>query len=582
MARSKKSKHTVAGVDGWSTQQKRGGNTQQRLDPAQQAMVDAFAQGLHQAKGFTSAGAGSDNGRSSAGGGSGPRGPQPRPIRADDPPQGGAYFKEGSTWCTVTWASKLYWINTARGGWSCTTCHMPANHSHRWYCTICGKKWTKDMPTFDPKSLADQDATPGKDEDDSESVSSGSADSAETMDAQTDGTGTDGTVAAPTKYVCAAQRFTIPNLDKQIAAQVTPSVSIAAEVTSSASTSQTAVDKAQTALDGAAALLQLAQTVESTPKTMLDGLTADVESKKKVLATAAEKLKKESAQSSTPATALLKIETAQEKLKTLKADHEKWKLASQKKKEETAEAVAEQVRGYRELAAALALDAARREESARQNADKWEEVNNVIDTRWASKIEQQEQLVQQLTVAAPTTITITTPLATPAVGTMASAVPNVTRPPMLPMVVLPEAKLPETQEEVVILAGVLTGLQQLEEQELDVRAAYPVRWHMLWEQGMTAPLLNSLIPQDLWKNTSPLDALSQRALGALRRQLDKLAAKWEVKYAEACMQAQATAAASVFHERVMEEAKRVQERKRVASETLSPDKVEINDAAEEL
>jgi hypothetical protein len=212
--------------------------------------------------------------------------------------------------------------------------------------------------------------------------------------------------------------------------------------------------------------------------------------------------------------------------------------------------------------------------------EKWDEVNNVIEKRWTSKIEQQEQLVQQLTATAP--IVITGPIATTTAGTEAVAVPIVSRPPMLPMVVLPEAILPEKQEEVVILAGLLTGLQQLEEQELDVRAAYPVRWQMLWDQGMTVPLLHLLLPPDQYKGTCPMDTIPQRAIGAIRRQLDKLAAKWEVKYAEACMQAQAIAAATAFHERVMEEAKRVQVRKRIASETLSPENVKINDTAEEL
>ena len=48
------------------------------------------------------------------------------------------------------------------------------------------------------------------------------------------------------------------------------------------------------------------------------------------------------------------------------------------------------------------------------------------------------------------------------------------------LVVLPPITLPESRQEIVNMASVLTGLHQLEEQGLDVRNAYPVCWGMLW------------------------------------------------------------------------------------------------------
>ena len=141
------------------------------------------------------------------------------------------------------------------------------------------------------------------------------------------------------------------------------------------------------------------------------------------------------------------------------------------------------------------------------------------------------------------------------------------------MVQLPAASLPSDQMETIVLAEVLKGLHLLEEQDLDVRAAYPVRWHMLWDQGMTDPLLENLLPKDLLGETRPDPNLviPQRTLGALRRQLDRLATQWDVKYTQETVQALAEEGATAMYNRVMDEAKRVQTRKRTQPADATPE-----------
>ena len=209
------------------------------------------------------------------------------------------------------------------------------------------------------------------------------------------------------------------------------------------------------------------------------------------------------------------------------------------------------------------------------NIAKWDEVNLAVNARWLAKTKQQEEIIKQLSATAPPTSTSTAP-PNPAVEKAPADAPTVTRPPMQPMVALPVATLPETQAEVITLPSVLTGLQLLKEQDLDVRAAYPVRWHMIWDQGLEASALGSLLPVELVgkDGPDPMGVIPQRTLGALRRQLDKLAMQWEVKFASNTIQAETQAGATALYERVMDEAKRVVARKRAAPAAASNEQPE--------
>ena len=123
------------------------------------------------------------------------------------------------------------------------------------------------------------------------------------------------------------------------------------------------------------------------------------------------------------------------------------------------------------------------------------------------------------------------------------------------------------------MADVLSGLHQLEEQDLETRAAFPIRWGMLWTAGLDGPQLKSLLPSDLLheQRPDPATVVPQRTVGALRRALDKMAVLWELKHAEIAMQTEVSAGAASFHASVMCEAKRIQQRKRLPSAELQID-----------
>ena len=108
------------------------------------------------------------------------------------------------------------------------------------------------------------------------------------------------------------------------------------------------------------------------------------------------------------------------------------------------------------------------------------------------------------------------------------------------------------------------SLQQLEEQDLEVRLAFPLYWSMLEEQGMNGGILAKLLPQDLLQAADALVPIPQRTIGALRRQLDYMSALWAVKASELLIVADVQAGASTMCAGVMDEAKRIQRRKRLS------------------
>jgi hypothetical protein len=98
---------------------------------------------------------------------------------------------------------------------------------------------------------------------------------------------------------------------------------------------------------------------------------------------------------------------------------------------------------------------------------------------------------------------------------------------------------------------------------------------MIWKEGLDGPQLKTLLPSECVHEArpDPAEVIPQRTLGALRRQLDKMAALWEVKHAELAKQAEVTAGAESLFASVMGEAKRIQHRKRLPSSDMTKDGV---------
>ena len=338
--------------DGQTVVDRRQRQAAPQLDPSQLAAVEAIA------KLFITNPMGAGGQSRKADGAKRPAGPQPRPLREGDPPPGPPVFAKDSTWCTLTWQNKLYWVDTARGGWSCKNCHMPANHNHRWYCVICGKAAPKDTgkpPQGTPAVQAPTKpnaASRGSSSPDTANSSDGvsSDDDMEEAEEHEDG--------AAVK--CAAEQGPCPNLHAMIAAQKTPSVSIATDSPGGANSAKDLVDTAQAEADGAATLLQLAQSIASTPKAALESLAADVDKKKKALEVAKEKAQKAGAPAS-PATALLRLESAQEKGTQMEKDHRAWTEAKTKKKDEMSKKFEEEVQLFRKRSALVAQEADKRQ-----------------------------------------------------------------------------------------------------------------------------------------------------------------------------------------------------------------------------
>jgi hypothetical protein len=72
----------------------------------------------------------------------------------------------------------------------------------------------------------------------------------------------------------------------------------------------------------------------------------------------------------------------------------------------------------------------------------------------------------------------------------------------------------------------------MEEQDLEVRTAFPVCWGMLAGYGMRVDTMLTLLPADLLESApekSDHVIVPQRILGALRRQLDRMAALWDAQ-----------------------------------------------------
>ena len=477
---------------------------------------------------------------------------KPRELKDGDPDPGVPTFDtDGSKWCSVTFKNRLYRVNTSGGGWACPNCAMPANRPSRWYCAICGKKWSQAESVSNgappAKPSKPSKPTPAPSSDDSTSSSASAEEEEEESASEAD-------AKEPVK--CAAEECQIPNLHKLIAAQVIPTISMASDKAEKKTSPSDAAAEAQAALDGANAQLQLAQSCASTSAKLLDALTAEVEAKKTSLTNAKQKAEKAEPPEPTAGTTLLRLEEAQAKAKTLQEEHDVWHKAASAKKLAVVELHRAQAQSFRQLSARLALEAEKREEAARINQEQWDNINLAVHNRWEAKKEAQRLLVQQLSAAAPA-LTPTTP---PAVAVTPIAMPA---PAMKPLVELPDVVLPDSKEEITVMAVVLTGLQQLDEQDLEARLAFPVYWNMFEEQGMDKALLTKLLPQEVLLEAEPLKPVPQRVIGALRRQLGHMSALWAVRANELLIAQDVQAGANLMYAGVMDEAKRVQRRKRL-------------------
>ena len=498
-------KKMVTGADGWQTRQPK--------QPKQQDLAGALATAL-QAVGI---GVPTRNpkGNGPSGGGSHGDGKQfngikPRQAQDGDPPAGVLRYETGGKWCALTYEKRLYRFNVGSGGWQCSNCAMPANRDSRWYCAVCGKKWTKDCANMAPNKPDESEAT----------EDSGEEESSEDMDS-------DGDDDAVVAKKCVAETR-IPNYTTLKAALKTPSPLVHTETLETPAGASDAVAAAQAKVDKAAGLLQFAQADTDTPKDLLDRMSTNLEAKKKVLSDAkAKALKSGEAPAATPATALLRLEEAQSKLLDIDTNRTNWRAAATKRQDGSAEEALKVVAEFRRLSAALALEAEKYAEDVRVNQEAWEAVNVTVQAKWDAKHAAQTTIVKQLSTAAPVAIPAAVAVVTPPV------VIPFAPPTLKPLVELPAITLPESQDDIRTMAVVLTGLHLLEEQDLEVRSAFPVCWGTLAEYGLLRDMMLTLLPAELiGKHTADNVVVPQRTIGALRRQLDRMAALWETKSAE--------------------------------------------------
>ena len=101
-----------------------------------------------------------------------------------------------------------------------------------------------------------------------------------------------------------------------------------------------------------------------------------------------------------------------------------------------------------------------------------------------------------------------------------------------------------------------------------MRAACTICCGTIAHQGMKSEMINTLSPTALIPSggdTADHVPVLQHTLGVLRRQLDRMPTLWDVKHLELLMSKEIQAGPSALYAKVMDEAKRIQRRKRMPS-----------------
>ena len=146
-------------------------------------------------------------------------------------------------------------------------------------------------------------------------------------------------------------------------------------------------------------------------------------------------------------------------------------------------------------------------------------------------------------------------------------------PVIQPLTDVTAMELPGDLELLRHCASVRPALHHMDDQEDDVRAAYPFCWTHLEGLGLTWEQVTPLLPAQLVSadKPEPEQTVPRRVLGALRRRLDSLATLWEVKHAMLSTETEVTAAANSVITSVMDQAKRLDSRKRVNAQLNKED-----------
>ena len=522
MAPSRRRKHEAADADGWV----RVNNKEDRV--AQQAANSAYERSLRQQRGEQKGEGKQDD--------KGHHGVRPkRPARAGDPEPGVlSYDSSDSSRCSFVYHSRLFSVSTKEDGWACYNCAMPANHESRTHCGICGAKYKEDMAPNkngkDNKKADDMQVDPPKEAD----------------------------AAAAGGDKSLSETHKIPAYKKLVAELSRPRATPGAPAKAVALPGVTAADRlaaAQKAFNGATQLLKSARDAEESEETVAF-LSKNV-SARKTAVDKAEAAAKDAPAPAQKAPAIL-LENARGKLSKAKELHLEWAQNAWRLKgiAETRKTAA--AKQYTDLITALQQELELYQTEAALAASEWDKINMQLDREKLAEIKVLEDAVTNLEPVVPAAVAVVP--AAPAPAAPPAALPSI-----LPLSQLAPMALPDDMELLRRSAATRIALHHLDDQEEEVRVSYPFCWGHVESVGLTWADITTLLPTEIIGDVQPKGdcTIPRRVLGALRRRLDGLATLWEVAHAMLSTEADVTTAANAVITNVMDEAKRMDSRKRV-------------------
>ena len=225
---------------------------------------------------------------------------------------------------------------------------------------------------------------------------------------------------------------------------------------------------------------------------------------------------------------------------------------------------------FTELANLLLAEAQAFAAGAKGCLTAWDSKNKEVDARLRAEIEGLKTKASELSKDLPGAAKGALPGTQAGGKAEASAQPAAPAqlPTITPMVDIPMIDLPDNMPLLHACAGVRQVLHQMAEQEDDVREAYPLTWGNLSSAGLSHDDLTCLLSAEIAGTVAVghEGAVPKRIVGALRRQVDRLAILWEVKHAQLAQTTEAKAFAEAFRTANMDEAKRIQRKRTCPSE----------------
>ena len=455
-----------------------------------------------------------------------------------DPPPGKVLFDDDKHRAVFTFRKKVFSVSTAQGGWACTECCMPANRSNRTTCACCSKP-KPDGAKVTPKAKA----SPKPKDDDKET---------EPVEDE---------VMGEPKPTCAAMTHTIPHMILLSGALVWPK-----DGESEGKTKATVEDRAQEVrdLEKEVFAAETFVTAMGATSSMAAPMKKEIIRLEGLLAKAKE-LAKESKSEQTPTQALKDLASTNELLSKKKKEYYIWHQKATAHKitlQEEADSTANQ---FKELADLLLAEAQAFAAGAKGCVEAWDAKNLTVDARMKAEIEglkaKASEMSQKIPGAAEDSLPWVKAGAKVAVAGQPAAPTQL--PKITPMVDIPMIDLPDSMPLLHACAGVRQVLHQMAEQEDEVREAYPLTWGNLSSAGLSHDDLTLLLSADIagTKAEGHEAPVPKRIVGALRRQVDRLATLWEVKHAKLAMTTEAKAFAQAFRVANMDEAKRLQRKR---------------------